>query len=186
MGWVLSPSQDCSKDERDSPLSEKQLAKGVDTCILFFRVCQTTSSHGPLTLSHFCSYSCSQLSQSKWHRVTTIWVGLPWWLRGRESACQCRSGEANGNPLLYSCLENPTDRGVWQATGHGVAKSQTQLEWLSMHASVGDVGSIPGSGRSPGEGNGNPLQCSCLGNPMDRGAWQATVQLQKGQTWLSD
>ena len=34
---------------------------------------------------------------------------------------------------------------------------------------------IPGSGRSPGVGNGNPLQCSCLGNPMDRGAWQAIV-----------
>jgi len=40
---------------------------------------------------------------------------------------------------------------------------------------VGDLGSIPGSGRSPGEGNGNPLQYSCLENPIDRGAWQATV-----------
>ena len=38
---------------------------------------------------------------------------------------------------------------------------------------VGEPGSIPGSGRSPGEGNGNPLQYSCLGNPMDRGAWWA-------------
>ena len=50
--------------------------------------------------------------------------------------------------------------------------------WLSDKQSAcqaGDTGSIPGSGRSPGEGNGNPLQCSCLGNPMDRGAWQATV-----------
>ena len=37
-------------------------------------------------------------------------------------------------------------------------------------ANAGDVGLIPGSGRSPGEGNGNPLQYSCLGNPMDRGA----------------
>ena len=36
---------------------------------------------------------------------------------------------------------------------------------------AGDLGSIPGSGRSPGEGNGNPLQYSCLENPMDRGAW---------------
>ena len=52
-----------------------------------------------------------------------------------------------------------------------------------LHSSVskeaacnaGDQGSIPGSGRSPGEGNGNPLQYSCLENPMDRGAWQATV-----------
>ena len=39
----------------------------------------------------------------------------------------------------------------------------------------GDVGSIPGSGRSPGGGNGNPLQYSCLGNPMGRGAWWAAV-----------
>ena len=40
---------------------------------------------------------------------------------------------------------------------------------------AGDLGSIPGPGRSPGEGNGNPLQYSCLENPMDRGAWRATV-----------
>ena len=40
---------------------------------------------------------------------------------------------------------------------------------------AGDPGSIPRSGRSPGEGNGNPLQCSCLENPLNRGAWQATV-----------
>ena len=47
----------------------------------------------------------------------------------------------------------------------------------------GDVGSIPGSGRSPGEGNGNHLQCSCLENPMDRGAWRATVHgVTKSQT----
>ena len=41
--------------------------------------------------------------------------------------------------------------------------------------SAGDLGPIPGSERSPGEGNGYPLQCSCLENPMDRGAWWATV-----------
>ena len=45
----------------------------------------------------------------------------------------------------------------------------------NLCANAGDMGSIPGSGRSPGEGNGNPLQYACLGNPMDRGAWQATV-----------
>ena len=42
-------------------------------------------------------------------------------------------------------------------------------------ANAGDVGSIPGSGRSPGGGNGYPLQYSCLRNPMDRRAWRATV-----------
>ena len=55
-------------------------------------------------------------------------MGLPWWLRSKESACN-----------------------------------------------AGDVGSIPESGRSPEEGNGNPLQHSCRENPMDRGAWWATV-----------
>ena len=45
----------------------------------------------------------------------------------------------------------------------------------NLLANAGDVGLIPGSGRSPGDGNGNPLQYSCLGNPMDRGAWQAAV-----------
>ena len=48
---------------------------------------------------------------------------------------------------------------------------------------VGDLGLIPGSGRSPGEGNGNPLQCSCLENPMDQGAWWATIHgVAKSQT----
>ena len=42
-------------------------------------------------------------------------------------------------------------------------------------ANAGDMGLIPGSGRFPGEGNGNPFLCSCLGNLMDRGAWQAAV-----------
>ena len=52
---------------------------------------------------------------------------------------------------------------------------------------AGDPGSIPGSGRSLGEGNGNPLQYSCLENPMDGGAWWATVHaVAKSQTRLSD
>ena len=45
----------------------------------------------------------------------------------------------------------------------------------NLPAKAGNVGSIPRSGRSPGEGNDNPLQYSCLGNPMDRGAWKAAV-----------
>ena len=51
---------------------------------------------------------------------------------------------------------------------------------------AGDVGSIPGLGRFPGGGNGNPLQYSCLGNPMDRGAWRAKVRgASNSQTGLS-
>ena len=50
---------------------------------------------------------------------------------------------------------------------------------------AGDLGSISGSGRAPGEGNGYPLQCSCLENPMDRGAWWAIIHgVAKHRTWL--
>ena len=58
----------------------------------------------------------------------------------------------------------------------------------SRPASAGDAASILGLGRSPGEGNGNPLQYSCLENPMDRGAWRDTVRRVKKEpvTRLSD
>ena len=87
-------------------------------------------------------------------------------------------GGQDGNPLQYSCLENLMDRGTWWATVHGVAKSWRQLN-THTHLSEdnadilcftfiifkGDLMSFIG------EGNGNPLQCSCLENPMDGEAW---------------
>ena len=94
-------------------------------------------------------------------------------------------GEGNGNPLQQSCLENPMEGGAWWATIHGVAKSQTRLSDFTFTfnampytslvaqmiknppANAEDLGSVPGLGRSPGEGNGNPLQYSCLENSMD-------------------
>ena len=82
-------------------------------------------------------------------------------------------------------------REAWSAAIHGVAKSQTQLShWTEVSVYIdlscssdgkesaynaGDLSSIPGLRRSSGEGHGNPLQYSCLENPMERGAWQATV-----------
>ena len=76
-------------------------------------------------------------------------------------------GEGNGNPLQYSCLENPMGRGAWQAAVHGVAKSQTQLSnfTFTFHFPLSCIG----------EGNGNPLQCSCLEKPREGGAWWAAV-----------
>ena len=68
--------------------------------------------------------------------------------------------------------------------------SQVALVVKNPPANAGDrrdKGSFPGSGRSPGEGNGDPLQYSCLGNPMDRGAWRAMVHgVTKSQTQLKD
>ena len=62
--------------------------------------------------------------------------------------------------------------------------------WLNgeeFPCQVGDVSLIPGLGRSPGKGNGNPFQYSCLGNPMDRGAWWAAIHgVAKSQTPLSN
>ena len=106
------------------------------------------------------------------------WVGSLGWIPGLGRS----PGEGNGCPLQYSGLENSLDCVI-----RGAAKSQTRLSdfhfhwWLSGKESAckagdaADMGSILGSGRSPGEGNGSPLQCSCLENPMDRGAWWVIV-----------
>ena len=85
------------------------------------------------------------------------------------------SGEGNGTPLQYSCLENPMDGGAWWAAVHGVAKSRTWLRdctfTFHFHAF--------------GKWNGNPLQCSCLQNPRDGGAWWAAIYgVVQSWTWL--
>ena len=81
------------------------------------------------------------------YAAVSVRTGLPWWLTGKESACNAgdtgvaglfpesgRSpGGGHGNPLQYSCLENPVHRGAWRATVHRDPKSQTWLKWLSTH-----------------------------------------------------
>ena len=62
-----------------------------------------------------------------------------------------------------------------QAPVENLGASQVVLMVKNLPASAEDTGSIPGSGRSPGGESGNCLQYSCLGNPLDRGAWQAVV-----------
>ena len=96
----------------------------------------------------------------------------------------------------------PMVRGAWRPLVHGAAKSWTRLsdeaqhsiyiyrvsqvaKWKEFPCSAWDLGSIPGSGRSPGGGHGNPLQYSCQENPLDRGAWRATVhRVAKPWIWL--
>ena len=111
-------------------------------------------------------------------------------------------GAGNGNPLQFSCLENPKDRGAWWATVPRVEKSWTQLSDFTftfhiyikysgsvvknLPANIGDMSSIPGSGGSPG-GDGSPLQYYCQENSVVGGAWWATVHgVTKSWTQPSD
>ena len=93
-----------------------------------------------------------------------------------------------GHPLCQICV-----KGISNVPKEA---SQVVLVAKNLPASAGDIrekGLIPGSGRSPGEGNGNPLQYSCLENPMDGGAWWATVhgvaksetRLNRGAWWVT-
>ena len=84
--------------------------------------------------------------------------------------------------IIYSLekfaeVRRPADRALaqyWKDDGFSGALVVQNLP--ASPGATGDVGSIPGLGRTSGEGHGNPLQYSCLENPMDRGAWQATAQ----------
>ena len=150
-------------------------------------------SHGERSLSGFFRVTKSwthlkRLSTTQ-HRIGK---GFPDSSDGREPACNTgdlgstsgwgRSREEwNGYPLQCSCLECIAI-GLWWKKGFPGG-----LHSKESACNAGDLGLIPGLGRSPREGNGNPLQYSCLGNPMDRGAWWATVHgVAKSRTWLSD
>ena len=100
-----------------------------------------------LYLSHqflrWAVHSYTKKNDLDFHKLSRAVIGLPWWLSGKEFACQAEdagsipgSGRSLGgrhdNPLQYSCLGNPMDRGAWQVIVHRVTKSQT---WLSTPTS---------------------------------------------------
>ena len=99
-------------------------------------------------------------------------------------------------PIFFLCPSVGLPEGTHESSPHPHPAVETYLKHLSQTTSkesacnagdTGDTGSIPGSGRSPGGGNGSPLLYSCLGNPMDRGAWWATVHgFAKSRTPQSD
>ena len=93
-------------------------------------------------------------------------------------------GESQGRGSLVGCH-------LWgRRVGHDwsdLAAAAGAWEVKNLPANAGDLGWIPGLGRHPGEGNGNPLQYSCLGNAMDRGAWRVTIHgVAKSWTQLRD
>ena len=94
---------------------------------------------------------------------------------GNEPACQCRRRKRGG---FHSQIRRVPWRRAWQPTPVFLP-----VEFHGRGPNVGEPGLIPGLGRSPGEGNGYPLQYSCLENSMDRGACQDTVHwVAKNQT----
>ena len=119
------------------------------------------------TASHWASRSTSSLTSpegSETHRISTL---------SKETLIVISS-----SPCLFlffqCCLQ----------TG---ASLVAQMVQTLPACNARDQGLIPGLGRSPGEEKGNPFQCSCLKNPMDRGAWRTTVHgVPKSWTWLSN
>ena len=106
-------------------------------------------------------FVCLCLSSCQYYNYNLKIIIILWQiLNKKQLAIQFREG--NGNPLQYSCLENPVDRGAWWAAVYGITQSRTRLKRFSLHTCI------------EGE-NGNPLQYSCLENPRDRGAWWAAV-----------
>ena len=91
--------------------------------------------------------------------------------------------EAKGPPSGFVTGDKGDKISTMQAVGGFPGGSDSK----ESACNAGDWGLIPGSGRPPGEGNGNPLKCSCLENSMDRGAWWATVhEVPESQTRLRD
>ena len=75
--------------------------------------------------------------------------------------------------IVRNCLGSSFKRGVMFHTTNSMFHKASLV--VKNPANAEDEGLIPGSGRSPGEGNGSPIQYSCLGNPLDRGAWKVTI-----------
>ena len=109
------------------------------------------------------------------------------WLDGREFEKALRVDDGQGSLACCSpwgCKELDTTEWLnW--TEPIFWASQVALVVKNLLADAGDTGSIPGSGRSPGEGHGNPLQYSCLENPMDRGAWWTTFH-RVAKSWMTE
>ena len=95
--------------------------------------------------------------------------------------CSTRSTSSSNRLILSSSGGGHSSTAGWAVMTAVGFPGGSAVE--NPSATAGDLASIPGLGRSPGEGNGNLLQYSCLENPMDRGAWQAIVQrVTKSQT----
>ena len=132
-GWCLQSTEQSGREEHCEPVTARVLQEAV----LGGTGCLKYSDLSKSFLFQFIKWIARGL--------------FPGGASGKELTCQCRRckrhagsipglrrspGEGHGYPFQYSCLENPLDRGAWQATVHGVAKSQTQLKQLSIRRTV--------------------------------------------------
>ena len=152
---------------------------------------------------HHCrchGYCCHRCHWASLATMTVTWESCNAGDPGSSPGPGRSPGEGNGHPLQHSCLEDFMDRGAWQATVPGAAKSQTRLsdwqfQFLTTTATISsfpggsagkestcnirDLGSIPGLGRSLGGGNSYPLQYSGLQDYTVHG-------VTTSQTWLGN
>ena len=158
-GQQFSP--DCAKTLRKSfHLSELHISSEIENCAGLLQIHKVKSyikwENAPwLRTWDMSSYLCPLVfcrGPNEWQAPSwcflKAWTGFPGGASDKELACQCRRckrlkfdpwvrktpGQGYGNPLQYSCLENPMDRGTWRAIVHRVAKSRTWLKQLSIHA----------------------------------------------------
>ena len=172
-----------------------------DTCIVPTPLRPTSIKRSPIRVVHLlqveqCTNCTTTNRESTWTHYhpskTIVYIRVhSWCWTFYGCVCVIRSVISDSNPM---------DCGLPGSSVHGILQAKI-LNWIAFPFSVfpdgsedkasschmGDLGSIPGLGRSPGEGNGNPLQYSCRENPMDGGAWRATVHgIAKSLTWLSE
>ena len=163
---------------------------GTALCLWYVAsLCSGFSCCGARALRNLGLRSCGSLAQQLWHMGLVAWgtwdrPGPGVELVSPALASGFFTTEPPGKPYLrfLSGMWLPFLH-LWMWCDFSTLISVSILNrlpwWLSgkknLPANAGDMGLIPGLGRSPGEGNGNALQYSCLGNPMDRGAWRVVL-----------
>ena len=155
-------------------------------CEKFFLSRHTSRNSAAEGKEKVCPTDAENLISVLWYQIKSQRQRF-WWSRKECFYCFVRQRVTQQVPTLKNYVP------AWEDLMSSFIVLSTRVlpggsEVKVSACNTGDLGSIPGSRRSPGEGNGNPLQYSCLENPMDRGAWwMATVHgVAKSRTRLSD
>ena len=146
-----------------------------------------------------CSpWGCKESDTTEWLSLHFMFsLGFPGCAGGKEPMCQFRrhkryrfnprleryTGGGHGNPLQYSCLENPMDRGAWWATFHGVKKSRTQLKWLSMDVHMFSLLSLSLRWFDTGRGSHCNRPSRCNRRPTGPSLLQGMKKLKMGLSY---